>query len=235
MQKCRNAKMRERTNARMRMPLSVRRLGTVAFLHSCILAFLCVAISADEIIDRVLAVVAGDVITLGDVAAARDLGLVPAGATADPIRDVLARLIDRSLMLAEVDRYAPPEPTSDAVDREVQVVRSRAANPQAFESSLARAGMDEKYLREILRQDLRVRAYIEERFTVPPPTDEELAAYHRDHAASFSRNGQILPFDEAHPAIVQSVIAERRQAMVDTWIAGLRRRADITNIYLTSK
>ena len=69
-----------------------------------------------ETIDRVLAVVAGQLITLTDVTAAIDLGLQSADGAADPVRAVLSRLIDRELVLAEVDRYAPPEPTAGAVD-----------------------------------------------------------------------------------------------------------------------
>src|SRR5688572_16286271 len=72
---------------------------------------------ADEIIDRVLAVAAGNLIMLSDVNAARDLGLIVPGEAADPSREILSRLIDRALVLAEVDRYAPPEPEAAAVDR----------------------------------------------------------------------------------------------------------------------
>ena len=68
-------------------------------------------------------------------------------------------------MLAEVDRYAPPEPTAEAVDREVQRVRARFASPEALDAALARSGIDEKHLRETLRQDLRMRAYLDQRFT----------------------------------------------------------------------
>src|SRR3954468_7456696 len=77
-----------------------------------------------EVIDRVLAVVSGSLITLSDVNAAHDLGLITPRPSADPIRDVLSQLIDRELQLAEVDRYAPPEPSAEEVDREVQVVRA---------------------------------------------------------------------------------------------------------------
>src|SRR6266705_1003447 len=68
-----------------------------------------------ETLDRVLAVVAGQLITLTDVTAARDLGLQSADGASDPVRAVLTKLIDRELVLAEVERYAPPEPTADAV------------------------------------------------------------------------------------------------------------------------
>jgi len=111
----------------------------ILHLAFCIaLAAVTVSVHAAETIDRVLAVAAGELIMLSDVTAARDLGLVPApAATGDPIASVLARLVDRALILAEVDRYAPPEPGADAVDREVQTVRSRFATPAATRRSAA--------------------------------------------------------------------------------------------------
>jgi len=149
-----------------------------------------------ETIDRVLAVVAGQLITLTDVRAAIDLRLQTTDGAADPVRAVLTKLIDRELILAEVDRYAPPEPTADAVNREVERVRARFDSQEALDAALAKSGIDEKHLRETLRQDLRMRAYLDQRFA----------------AAS-----------------------DRRQAVVDEWLAGLRRRAEIVDLYLAAR
>src|SRR6266446_412291 len=131
-------------------------------------------VCAAETIDRVLALVAGQLITLTDVTAARDLGLVAADAAADPVRAVLSKLIDRELILAEADRYAPPEPGTEAVDREMERVRARFQSPQAFALALARSGIDEKHLRETLREDLRITAYLDQRFAIPggPGSDD---------------------------------------------------------------
>ena len=159
-----------------------------------IVSLACVA--SAETIDRVLAVVTGQLITLSDVTAARDLGLQSVDGTPDPIRAVLTRLIDRELMLAEVDRYAPPEPSADAVDREVQRVRERFPSQAVLDAALARSGIDEKHLRETLREDLRIRAYLDQRF---------------------------------------ATAADRRQAMVEEWIAGLRRRGDVSDLYLAAR
>ena len=145
-----------------------------------------------ETIDRVLAVVSGQLITLTDVVVARDLGLQSADGAADAVRAVLTMLFDRELVLAEVDRYAPQEPTADAVDRELQRVRSRFASPGALDTALARSGIDEQHLRETLRQDLRVAAYMDQRFTASE---------------------------------------DRRQAAIAEWMAGLRRRADVIDLY----
>ena len=102
------------------------------------------------------------------------------GEAPDPLREILSRLIDRALVLAEVDRYAPPEPDAAAVDRAVDAVRARFATPEALAAALARVGISETHLRETLRGDLRIRAYLEQRFTVAQPGDEELGRYYRD-------------------------------------------------------
>ena len=189
------------------------------------------AVGATEIIDRVLAVAAGNLIMLSDVTAALEFGLVAPGPAPDPVRDALSRLIDRAIILAEVERYAPPEPDADAVDRELQAVRSGFASPEAFDQALARVGVNAKHLRETLRQNLRIRAYLDQRFTVASPTDEEVGRYYREHQQEFSRDGAIVPFDQARQGVVQAIRTERRRMLVDEWVAGLRRRAEIVDMY----
>jgi hypothetical protein len=208
-----------------------RRIGVcVALLLAC-----AGVARADEVIDRVLAVVGGEMITLTDVTAARDLGLVPAPAAGDPVRAILSRLIDRELVLAEVDRYAPPEPAAAAVDADVRVVRARFATDEAFQRALQRSGIDEKHLRETLREDLRIRAYLDQRFAVPVPSDEDVRRYYRDHLPAFTREGEVPPLEAARPQIVEAILAEQRKTLVNEWIAGLRRRGDITDLYLTAR
>jgi hypothetical protein len=187
--------------------------------------------TAAEIIDRVLAVVAGDLIMLSDVNAARELGMVPLGAASDPTREILSQLIDRSLVLAEVERFAPPEPDAAAVDAEVQSARARFPSAQAFGAALARVGIDERHLRETLRQDLRIRAYLDQRFTMVPPSDEELGRYYREHPRVFTRDGELQPLEVVRSDIVQAVTADRRRVVLEEWKAGLRRRADIIDLY----
>jgi parvulin-like peptidyl-prolyl isomerase len=190
------------------------------------------AARADEVLDRVLAVVGGEMITLTDVTAAQDFGLVAAAGAADPVRAVLSRLIDRELILAEVERYAPPEPGADAVDRGVRAVRARFATAQAFEAALARSGLDEKHLRETLRQDLRIDAYLDQRFVMPAMTDEELSRYYREHAQMFASGATVPPFETVRSRVVQAATADRRAALVGDWVAGLRRRGDVIDLYL---
>jgi SurA N-terminal domain len=163
------------------------------FVMICGIAMSLPTAAGAEILDRVLAVVGGDVITLTDVTAARELGLQSADNASDPVRAVLSKLIDRELVLAEVERYAPPEPSAEAVDAELAAVRARFRSADAFNDTLTRSGIDEKHLRETLRQDLRIRAYEDQRF---------------------------------------AAAGDRRPELIDEWIAALRRRGDVVDLYL---
>jgi hypothetical protein len=167
-------------------------LCILAFLHLCIPAFLCSTSVQAEVIDRVLAVVGGRPIMLSDVTAALDLGFVEAPETGDRIRVVLAKLIDRELQLAEVDRYAPAEPSAADIDREMQNIQSRFASVDVLEAVLARSGLGSAELRQTVREDLIIRAYLDQRFATRQ---------------------------------------ERREEVIEQWIAGLRRRADIVDLY----
>ncbi|MBS1818774.1 MAG: hypothetical protein JSU08_12650 [Acidobacteria bacterium] len=132
------------------------------------------AAAQPELIDRVLAVAAGEVITLSDVRAARELGRVDVGQAADPVRAVLSQLIDRALVLAEVNRFAPPEPSASTIDDAFDLVVVRFQSAQAFDTTLARLGIDRAFVRELLREDLRIRAYLDQRFTAAT-VDEQRA------------------------------------------------------------
>ena len=147
-----------------------------------------------EVLDRVLAVVAGDLILMSDVRVARDFGFITVGG-ADPDGQALARLIDRALILAEVERFAPPEPEAAAVDKGLALVRERFPSEAAFAAALAQAGIEERHLREYVRQDQRMTAYLDQRFTSVPPPEEEIGRYYREHSELFTRNGVLLPFE----------------------------------------
>jgi hypothetical protein len=151
-----------------------------------------------ETVDRVLAAVGGRLIMLSDVTAARDLGLVSDDHAADPVGDALAKLISRELVLVEVNRYVPPEPGDDAIDREVAAARARFVSREAFDAVLARSGITEANVRATVRENLRIRAYIAQRFT---GAESEV----------------------------------RRLMLIDEWVAGLRQRADIVDLYTPAR
>ncbi len=142
---------------------ALRHWCTCALVWSALLACPPSA-GADEVIDRVLAVVSGEVITLSDVRTARELGRVDTAGAPDPVRAALTQLIDRALVLAEVDRFAPPEPAAAAVEAQYAELVSRLGGRANVDSTFNRLGVDESLVRELLREDLRISAYFNQRF-----------------------------------------------------------------------
>ena len=129
-----------------------------------------VTVVAGEVIDRILAVVGGQPVTLSDVTAARRFGLIePPPGTADPVAHTLERLIDRTLMLAEVDRFQPPEPDPIEMTVRVDALERRAGSVAAFDTVLAETGTTREQLRRHIRDDLRMATYLNQRFGTTDP------------------------------------------------------------------
>jgi hypothetical protein len=178
--------------------------------------------AAADIIDRVLAVVDGAVITQSDLGSVMRLGLVPAARGTDPAGSALDQLIERRLILAEVDRYAPPDPPAADLERAVDAVRSRVG-PAALDATLLQTGGSVDQLRLYLRDDLRIDSYLKERFGAIQPSDEDVAEYYKAHAADFGGR----PLQQVRDAVVTALTTDRRSSVVREWVAGLRRRANI--------
>ncbi len=186
-----------------------------------------------EMLDRILAVVAGDVILQSDVRAFVDLQLLTAdiGAGAGSEDDVLTYLIERRLVIDEVERYVASDPPPAGVERRVTAVADRFPSEAAFEAALARVGFTHDDLRQVLRDDMRREAYLESRFgAVPMPTEEQLRAYYEARAGEFVEGGSSLPFVEARPLVLRRVADQRRAALVDEWVAGLVRRGQVIRL-----
>ena len=184
------------------------------------------AARAQQLLDRVLTTVDGRAITATDLRAATGFGLVGELPTDGPLTAALDALIARHLVLAEVERFPPAEPSATAVGAAERAMRERAGNQ--LDRLLADTGMDDARLRQEARDTLRIAAYLAERFGSNLPVSEvDVARYYRTHLEEFVRNGQLLTFAEAETEARAQAAAERRQALIDEWLQGLRARANI--------
>lgn len=192
-------------------------------LHSafCILHF-AVSLNAQQLIDRVLARVGSNAVTMSDVRAEVGLGLVQG-------TDERARLqgaIDRQLVLDEAARFPPPEASPEAVADEVAAMKSHAGAD--LPALMTAAGLDESRLQQIARETLRIRAYLSQRFgTTAQVTEDEVRRYYDEHPAEFTRDGVRLSFEDAETTARERASGERLRATIDSWIGGLRMRAEV--------
>lgn len=182
--------------------------------------------AGQELIERTLALVGGQPITLSDVRAATAFGLVAADRATPDVPLVTAVLVDRELMLREVQRYAPPPPSEAAVDARLDEVRQRYSDPAAFDRALELHGLTEVRLRAWLRDDLRTVAYLAQRFaSASTPTDADIAAAYARSRAAFDTAG--LRLEQATPQLRERLVVARRAELISDWLSDLRRRTDV--------
>ena len=206
----------------------------MALLASAIFAWLFADVRA-QLIDRILAVVAGEPITASDGAAALRLGLVPTPSpTADPGKDVpidpvLEALIDRRLQLIEVNRYLPAEPSAAEIDARLARVRARFRDEADFAAALTETGVSASQLRGYIRDSLRIENYIQQRFGEGyQPGEDEMIRFYQANSQNFMRDGVARSYPEVRDSVRAQLVRDRSERLVREWIAGLRRRADVT-------
>ncbi len=180
---------------------------------------------AQQLLDRVLARVGDSSITLTDVRAAQQLGVLGLPAEADETA-ALERMVERRLVLAEIARFPQDDPEPADVDAEV--ARMTAAAGTRLESIKTANGVDDRRLRDLARETVRIRAYLDQRFPSLPATSADAQAYYKAHPEEFSRDGGLLPYQEAEPAARAAAAGQARDARISRWMENLRRRIDVT-------
>ena len=179
-----------------------------------------------ELVDRVVAVAANQVILLSDVRAFLVLRLVAPSAAADPFPEILTALIERQLVLNQIPANLIADPSREEVDDQLVVVVERLGGEEVLGALLPTVGLTRADLVQVLRDDLRIERYLARRFPgARQPTQEEVRVWieeHRDAPA-----GRPTPtLEQARAEARRQLIRRLRQASIDAWVATLVDRGD---------
>lgn len=182
------------------------------------------------VLDRMLATVNGSVITESDLRAVRALRLFgdPLSATDDQLVD---RMIERRLMIAEVARYTPAEPKPEQIAARRQAWEASLPSGTDIPATLHAVGMRPEALDERFRDDLRISTYLDQRFNAAAqPTRQQAQAYFQAHRDEFTVNGATPPFADIEADVRTRVARERRETRIREWIESLKARAEIRRL-----
>ena len=146
-------------------------------------------VTQGQTLDRILAIVDGQVITHSDVRAFIDLKLVPTSIDSAQEAAVLTFLIERRLILDQVDRFVISEPSSEIVEARLDVIRSRFTTEVALMRVLDRVGLTPDDLRQVVSDDIRRDAYLADRFAVLGAARREVAT--SEWIAELVRRGNV--------------------------------------------
>jgi len=186
-----------------------------------------------EIIDRIAAVVEGQVVTTGDVERLIRADLVPRRAgeeDTDYRRRVLDTAINFLLRRRDAERFGLKDVRPADIDARIdQLALADGSREQMFER-LSAAGMDETNLRQIIQQRLQIEAYIEERFAplIFISLDEIERYYRETWSQQRAAAGQpVPPLAEVREQLRELLRAAGLEQEVQRWTDRLRSRANV--------
>ena len=184
-------------------------------------------------IDRVAAVVERDVIAVSEVSQMVVLRFFArtAGQSDDEYRhSVLENLIAQALRFRDVERFGPQDISKDAIEARLKEIQSRFASAAEFEASLQASELTLDEVRALIKRQLQVEAYIQERFAplvfIP---NEDIEAYYRGPWSKQRRERglPIPPLSEVREEIRTLLRADRLRNEVTTWTTQLRASVNV--------
>jgi hypothetical protein len=195
--------------------------------QSCRYLALCVFVSLwftlngnAEVIDRVVAVVEGHVITLSDLRQERQIRAQLGEEPNDEDAALTKQLVDNFLIERQIADY----PNLDVTDAEVD------SDLEKFNLSANRAS---DALRNAVRQRIRMQKFFDMRFRqFIRPTDDEIRKYYDEVflPEARARGMQSIPpltDPEMAKGIRENVIQENLNHEVDGWLKAIRRRSNV--------
>jgi len=194
------------------------------------LTALIAAAAGAQMVNGIVAVVNGQVITLLDVQVAAEFGLAgPAGAAegTDARETALESLIDRKLVLDLAREVRSADPSEIAA---ATAELKRSMGEEAFAAKLAKFGLTEAALAPYLEERILYDKALALRFSPAIPVSvTEVERYYRDiYVPEQTRLGRAVePLDRVSGGIEAAIRDERRTQQMASWVRDLRKRADI--------
>jgi hypothetical protein len=183
-----------------------------------------------QIVNCIAAVVNNEIITRADVEIADALEIFEPAVNGDPAARrgrVLDKLIDRTIVLAQIRETAPSE--AAAVEAEWAGLVGRLGAPIVRER-LAAFGMTEADGREFIEKGVRVRRIIADRFGRSiSVTLKEIETYYADtYAPARKKEGAaVKPLVEVLDAMESEIKRAKIEVQASLWIETLRDQGEI--------
>lgn len=201
-------------------------------MRSLLVALLVALPAVAVTVDRIAAVIDGQVLTVSEITQMVELRFFPRLADSDEEhrREVLDALIAQALRYRDVERFGAQDIPADTIEARVQEIQRRFPSEAEFTAALGRAELSPDELRALVKRQLQVEAYIQERFApLVFVTNEEIADYYRGpwREQRRERGLPVSPLGEVREEVRAALRLSRLQIEIDRWTSQLRSRANV--------
>jgi hypothetical protein len=186
-------------------------------------------LSAQEVVDRIVARVENAVILWSDVhSLGRYQQFLDGKSESDA--QILDRLIDQWIVRTEADVSRYPRPSEADVDRSLARVRDSFSSEQEYQASMKRAGLGEQNVRALVASQLYLSNYLDSRFRPAVQIDpKEIEDFYQTAIVPRAKaRGQEPPsLDAARDAIQEALIQNGINQQAEQWLKESRLRLHV--------
>jgi len=183
-------------------------------------------------VDRIAATVDRQVLTVSEITQMVEIRFFARMAESDDDhrRNVLDALIAQALRFRDVERFGAQDMSADVIEARLLEIQRRFPTEAEFLAAVARVELTLDEVRALVKRQLQVEAYIQERFApLVFISNEEVDTYYRGPWSQQRRERglSVPPLTAVQDEIRTAVRASRLQEEIGKWTAQLRERADV--------
>ncbi|MFL6247108.1 MAG: hypothetical protein ACJ74H_13840 [Thermoanaerobaculia bacterium] len=196
-----------------------------------LLVFLTLPASAVTI-DRIAATVDRQVLTVSEITQMVAIRFFPRTAQSeeDHRRNVLDALIAQALRYRDVERFGAQDIPRDAIEARLLEIQHRFPSEAEFTAAVAQAELTLDEVRALVKRQLQVEAYIQERFApLVFISNDDIESYYRGAWTQQRRERglPVPPLAAVREEVRTAVRGSRLEEEIGKWTAQLRARADV--------
>ena len=144
--------------------------------------------------------------------------------------DILEALIAQALRYRDVERFGAQDIPKDSIEARLVEIRNRFLPPASLDAALVRAELTLDDLRALIKRQLQVEAYIQERFApLIFVANDDIAAYYNGpwRQQRVARGLAIPPLNDVREEIRTLIRSRQLEQQIETWTTQLRARANV--------
>jgi hypothetical protein len=183
-------------------------------------------------VDRIAATVDRQVLTVSEITQMVEIRFFARTAETDDDhrRNVLDALIAQALRFRDVERFGAQDISADVIEARLVEIQRRFPTEAEFLAAVTRAELTLDEVRALVKRQLQVEAYIQERFApLVFISNEEIDTYYRGPWTQQrrARGLSVPPLSSVQDEIRTAVRGSRLEEEIGKWTAQLRERADV--------
>lgn len=183
-------------------------------------------------VDRIAATVDRQVLTVSEITQMVEIRFFARTAETDDDhrRNVLDALIAQALRFRDVERFGAQDISADVIEARLLEIQRRFPAGAEFLAAVARTELTLDEVRALVKRQLQVEAYIQERFApLVFISNEEIDTYYRGPWTQQRRERglSVPPLASVQDEIRTAVRGSRLNEEIGKWTAQLRERADV--------